>query len=107
MASSRDEQNLHKYVKRSLEDEEEFHFLRFEYLQRLNITQLEVKLARIKSRVQKEGRVSARECNVVRKTLRDYGMLTSNRLTMLLIGTYSISDSRLQVPKRAAERQSS
>lgn len=74
MATDRDEQNLPKYVKRSLEDEEEFHFLRFEYLQRLNIAQLEVKLARLKSRVQRDGKVTAKDCNVVRKTLRDYGM---------------------------------
>lgn len=45
----RPEQNLVQYVAESLEHEEDFHFLRFEFLQRLNIVNLEVDLAHLKS----------------------------------------------------------
>jgi hypothetical protein len=65
------------YVKRSLEEEEEFHFLRFEFLQRLNIVHLQIKLARLKSRIQRDGRVVAKDRETVRQALRDYGRSTS------------------------------
>ena len=46
MSLEEEAQNLVSYVNRSLDEEEDFHFLRFEFLQRLNLTQLEVKLVR-------------------------------------------------------------
>ncbi|KAJ9143331.1 VIT family domain-containing protein [Pleurostoma richardsiae] len=64
--------NLFNYVNRSLEDEEEFHFLRFEFLQRLNIVQLQVKLARLKSRIQKNGGAAESELEDLNTTMRDY-----------------------------------
>lgn len=54
MDSNPDGRNLIAYVKRSLQEEEVFHFLRFEFLQRLDITQIQVKLAGIKSRIQRK-----------------------------------------------------
>lgn len=68
-----DGRDLISYVKRSLEEEEEFHFLRFEFLQRLNIVQLEVKLARMKSRIQKEQIIHPDESELLQKTLQAYG----------------------------------
>ncbi|KAM0417472.1 hypothetical protein ACHAPT_012536 [Fusarium lateritium] len=66
------EENLVAYVNRSLEEEEDFHFLRFEFLQRLNITQLQVKLARLKSKIHAQGQISSDEQEVLQKTLRDH-----------------------------------
>ncbi|WAO89976.1 Hypothetical protein NCS54_00738000 [Fusarium falciforme] len=66
------ERNLVAYVNRSVDEEEEFHFLRFEFLQRLNITQLEVKLARLKSQVHAHGQINSQEQEILQRTLRDY-----------------------------------
>jgi hypothetical protein len=62
-----------QYVHRSLDEEENFHFLRFEFLQRLNLTHFHVKLARIKSRVQKQGQCSEDELETLQDLLKDYG----------------------------------
>lgn len=69
-----DGRDLVAYVLQSLEEEEEFHFLRFEFLQRLNITQLQVKLSRLKRDIEKEYCVSSSNEELLEKTLRDYGM---------------------------------
>ncbi|KAI8673007.1 hypothetical protein NCS56_00765300 [Fusarium sp. Ph1] len=66
------QRNLVAYVNRSVDEEEEFHFLRFEFLQRLNITQLEVKLARLKSQVHAHGQINSQEQEILQRTLRDY-----------------------------------
>ncbi|RSL98384.1 hypothetical protein CEP52_010379 [Fusarium oligoseptatum] len=67
------EKNLVAYVNRSIEEEEDFHFLRFEFLQRLNITQLGVKLARLKSQIHASGQIDSQEQETLQITLRDYG----------------------------------
>ncbi|KAI1087503.1 hypothetical protein F5B19DRAFT_475371 [Rostrohypoxylon terebratum] len=69
-----DGRDLVAYVLQSLEVEEEFHFLRFEFLQRLNITQLQVKLSRLKREIEKEYCVTSGNGELLEKTLRDYGM---------------------------------
>ena len=76
MASESYEKNLVRYVNRSLEDEEDFHFLRFEFLQRLNITQLQVRLARLKSRIHAQGLINSQDQEVLQGTLREYGIGT-------------------------------
>lgn len=73
MAQTQDPENLVAYVQRSLEDEEDFHFLKHEFLHRLNITQLGVQLVRMKSRIQRDGKAPAAELNTLQTTLRDYG----------------------------------
>ncbi|KAH6850967.1 hypothetical protein B0I37DRAFT_372886 [Chaetomium sp. MPI-CAGE-AT-0009] len=65
-------QNFVQYVNRSLDEEESFHFLRFEFLQRLNLTHFHVKLARIKSRIQKQGQCSEDELDTLQGLLKDY-----------------------------------
>ncbi|KAI0885794.1 uncharacterized protein GGS22DRAFT_199966 [Annulohypoxylon maeteangense] len=72
MDPSLDGRDLVAYVLQSLEEEEEFHFLRFEFLQRLNITQLQVKLARLRKCIEKEYCVSSSNRELLEKTLRDY-----------------------------------
>jgi len=72
MTSDEDKRNLIEYVGRSLESEEEFHFLRFEFLQRLNIVQQEVDLVRTKSRFQREGNVSEEDLAGLKAKLEDY-----------------------------------
>ncbi|KAK4182939.1 hypothetical protein QBC35DRAFT_526406 [Podospora australis] len=47
-------------------------FFRFEFLQRLNITQLEVKLVRMKSQIQKQGKASPQELETLQSTLSAY-----------------------------------
>jgi len=72
MTANGDKRNLIEYVGRSLESEEEFHFLRFEFLQRLNIVQQEVDLVRTKSRFQREGNVSEEDLTGLKVKLEDY-----------------------------------
>lgn len=67
-----DDANLIAYVNRSLEDEEQFHFLRFEFLQRLNITRLGVNLVRLKSDIQQQGQATSDQSDRLASTLRDY-----------------------------------
>jgi hypothetical protein len=88
MAHIRDQdaENFVRYVGRSLEEEGEFHFLKHEFLHRLNITQLGVKLARLKSQIKKGARASEEDLNLLQTTLRDYGMSGS-----MLYGTKLIS----------------
>lgn len=62
-----------QYVNRSLDEEEKFHFLRFEFLQRLNLVHLQVKLARFKSQVQKQGQCTEIEFDALQHLLRNYG----------------------------------
>jgi len=64
---------LFEYVNRSLSEEEDFHFLRFEFLQRLNIVNLQVQLARSKSRIQRDGEASADELEDLTTKLQQYG----------------------------------
>jgi len=68
-----DGENFVQYVNRSLDEEEDFHFLRFEFLQRLNIAQFEVKLVRMKSQFQKSGKASPAELDTLQTTLAAYG----------------------------------
>jgi len=72
MAVENDERNLVDYVNISLDNEEEFHFLRFEFLQRLNIVHLQVDLARLKSRILQDGSVSSEDLQSLKNTMRDY-----------------------------------
>ncbi|KAM0330548.1 hypothetical protein ACHAQA_003495 [Verticillium albo-atrum] len=72
MMADTDARNFIEYVNRSLREEEEFHFLRFEYLQRLNLTHFHVTLARLKSKFKKQGTCSPEEHQLLQKLLRDY-----------------------------------
>lgn len=63
-----DNENFVQYVNRSLDEEEDFHFLRFEFLQRLNLAQLEVKLVRMKSQFHKSGKASPIELENLQTT---------------------------------------
>jgi len=72
MAEKSDEQNLIHYVNESLRDEEEFHFLRFEFLQRLNIIHLQIDLARMKSKIQQAKKATTNELIDLKTTMRDY-----------------------------------
>lgn len=73
MLSDQDYEGLVKYVNRSLDEEEDFHFLRFEFLQRLNLAQLQVRLVRLKSKIQREGKTSKRVLKELENTLAVYG----------------------------------
>ncbi|KAK0736327.1 hypothetical protein B0T21DRAFT_289238, partial [Apiosordaria backusii] len=56
----------------TLEDEGDFHFLKLEFLHRLNITQLGVKLVRLKSEIQRGGSASEGTLEILQNNLKDY-----------------------------------
>ena len=85
MTTDGDKRNLIEYVARSLESEKEFHFLRFEFLQRLNIVQQEVDLVRTKSRLQREGNVSEEDLTGLKTKLDDYSKRSCSLEHQLLI----------------------
>jgi hypothetical protein len=62
-----------QYVHRSLDEEEDFHFLRFEFLQRLNLSHFYVKLACMKSQIQRQGQCSEDAFETLQHLLRGYG----------------------------------
>jgi len=66
---------LYRYVKESLDKEESFHFLGFEMLQRLNIAQLQLRLAEIKESVKEKGKYSVdpTKTHELKEALIDYG----------------------------------
>jgi hypothetical protein len=67
--------NIVGYVRQSLEVEEEFHFLRFEFLQRLNITQIQLDLIRLKSEIDRDNYLSVDNRVALQTRLGDYGRL--------------------------------
>ncbi|KAI0137848.1 hypothetical protein F4776DRAFT_621385 [Hypoxylon sp. NC0597] len=97
-----DGRDIIAYVRRSLEEEEEFHFLGFEFLQRLNITQMQVKLARIKSCIQKEQDISSSNGELLEKTLRDYA--TAIRNYQFIKGQKGIRETEVQDRKLPLDR---
>ena len=72
-------QDLLKYIGRSLEDEEEFHFLRFESLQRTNIAAQQVELLGLKMKFQDAQNsqhpqdVTENDLKNLKTVLKDYG----------------------------------
>ncbi|KAF3767113.1 hypothetical protein M406DRAFT_274574, partial [Cryphonectria parasitica EP155] len=63
---------LRSYVVDSLNKEEDFHFLRFEFLQRLNITNIEVELAEMKTRMLCSQDIDAEDLENLRVKLEQY-----------------------------------
>lgn len=64
---------LYEYVEESVREEESFHCLEFEYLQRLNIVHFQLKLAKLKgeSHTKRQHPDSGAKLS---KTLKDYSM---------------------------------
>lgn len=62
-----------EYVLDSLRSEEDFHFLRFEFLQRTNIVSLERKLAKMKTDFYHYKMPSNDELDKLQITLQQYG----------------------------------
>lgn len=63
---------LYSYIKKSLQEEENFHFMGFELLQRLNLTQYEVELACLKSKISEGQAVSQHDLLELRHKLKEY-----------------------------------
>lgn len=67
-------QILVEYSSKSVQVEEDFHFLRFEFLQRVNIVALENELAQIRSRLYAESHTTnPQELEHLRNKLQQYG----------------------------------
>ncbi|KAI4917761.1 hypothetical protein J4E85_009853 [Alternaria conjuncta] len=75
MANLENHADLLQYVARSLEDEEEFHFLQFESLQRTNIVAQQIELFELKQQFQNAKSVSANDLKDLKDTLKDYERL--------------------------------
>jgi VIT1/CCC1 family predicted Fe2+/Mn2+ transporter len=71
--SNSNHKDLIKYINRSLEEEEDFHFLRFESLQRTNIVALQIELVRFKKQIRKDNDISKDDLKILKETLKDYG----------------------------------
>jgi hypothetical protein len=67
---------LLQYVARSVDEDEEFYFLRFESLQRTNIVALQTRLVRLKDKLRKKENVSDQDLESLRLTLEQYGKPT-------------------------------
>ncbi|RSL60420.1 hypothetical protein CEP53_005443 [Fusarium sp. AF-6] len=102
MAAEDHGKNLVEYVNRSLEVEEDFHFLRFEFLQRLNITQLQVKLVRLKSRIHAQRQVSVQDQELLQGMLRDHA--TAVRDYRFLQGCKSLTGKEMTKRKFLFQR---
>ncbi|KAI8725569.1 hypothetical protein NCS52_00128300 [Fusarium sp. LHS14.1] len=102
MAAETYETNLVAYVNRSIDEEEDFHFLQFEFLQRLNITQLEVRLAGLKSQIDTQGLINSQDQEVLRRSLRDYA--TALRDYRFIQGHKSLTEMAARNRKRLLKR---
>lgn len=71
-----DEQRIVSYVINSIQREDEFSFLQLEFLQRLNIVNHEVKLARMKSQVQHDEQASPTQLDELAIAMRDYSTIS-------------------------------
>lgn len=98
---------LVQYVLESLNMEEDFHFLRFEFLQRLNIVNLEIDLARMKSRFYDGKEASTEELEELDEKLQRYGKLKASQTSCgpELKSTHldSYCDTQLPVSSRQAQ----
>ncbi|KAF7672925.1 vit family domain-containing protein [Alternaria burnsii] len=68
--------DLLDYIQRSIDQDEEFHFLRFEKLQRTNLVALQMKLIRTKDALSKASTISDDDLEKLRATLEQYGKHT-------------------------------
>ncbi|KAK1753963.1 hypothetical protein QBC47DRAFT_423773 [Echria macrotheca] len=100
--AQQDDENIVLYVQRSLEEEEEFHFLRHEFLQKINITNLGVKLVRLKSRIQKNQKAGEEDLETLQKYLEDY--TTARRNYRYLHGHKEMNKSELRTRKLLPSR---
>jgi hypothetical protein len=73
MEAKGDSSKILDYVARSLNEEEDFHFLRLEFLHRLNIVELQIQLVQIKRRIQNEHVSDAESLEKLRVGLKHYG----------------------------------
>jgi hypothetical protein len=72
-AVSSNSEVLLQYTQRSVDEDEDFGFMRFEALQRTNIVALQIKLVRLKDALRKEKKVSDTDLETLRVTLEQYG----------------------------------
>ncbi|KAL2864381.1 uncharacterized protein BJX67DRAFT_224098 [Aspergillus lucknowensis] len=97
MAAQREKKNLVDYVNRSLNQEEDFHFMRFEFLQRVNIVRMELDLIQLKGRIQDPNRLSCDDdLDMLKTTLEDYATAIQN---------YNFLHSRKEMEKTAAQER--
>jgi hypothetical protein len=69
--TSEERQWLYRYVEESVREEESFHCLEFEYLQRLNIVHFQLKLAKLKGDCRSQGKHPDSK-KKLSETLKDY-----------------------------------
>lgn len=73
MASPENNTDLLQYIARSLGEEEEFHFLRFEKLQRTNIVAQQMQLFELRLKFENAQSASDDDLSDLKNSLKDYG----------------------------------
>jgi VIT1/CCC1 family predicted Fe2+/Mn2+ transporter len=105
--SNSNHKDLIKYINRSLEEEEDFQFLRFESLQRTNIVALQIELVRFKKQIRKDNDISKDDLKILKETLKDYGERNQKeclRITDQRLAT-AIRDYRFLRTKKSLARR--
>jgi len=104
LVESKNEELL-QYVERTFHEYKEFHFLRFEKLQRINLVALQKKLIRTKDALSKASTISDDDLEKLRTNLEQYGKQTP----VASHGTFltDVSDCNTKLPLLAGKKESS
>jgi hypothetical protein len=78
IAPTLENDGLLQYVARSVDEDEDFYFLRFESLQRINIAALQIKLVRFKDSLRSQTDISDSDLENLRVTLEQYSQSNLN-----------------------------
>jgi hypothetical protein len=89
---------LLQYVEASLDEDEEFHFLRFEHLQRTNLVALQMKLIRTKDALSKASTISDEDLEKLRTNLEQYGKHTRIASYSTFLTDVSYCNTKLPLP---------
>ncbi|KAH8634271.1 hypothetical protein IG631_09671 [Alternaria alternata] len=89
---------LLQYIKRSINEDEEFHFLRFEKLQRTNLVALQMKLIRTKDVLSNATTVSCDDLEKLRVTLEQYGKYDPVASHKFSSNQYQLLQSKTTIP---------
>ena len=101
-AKSHNEELL-QYVERSLKEDKDFHFLRFEKLQRINLVALQMKLIRTKAALSEASTISDDNLENLRTTLEQYGKQTPVASDSTFLTDVSHCNTKLPLPARKKE----
>lgn len=97
LVESKNEELL-QYVERSFNEYEEFHFLRFEKLQRINLVALQMKLIRTQDALSEASTISDDDLEKLRTNLEQYGKQIPVASYATFLTDVSYCDTKLPLP---------